>query len=167
MSYGILIENILYRQRRRTAGASERQLAGRISAHEKPLCSWRGGRHLRRERIHRNGHPPGRQRGHIVSPIRMVTMEENEMTALQWAKKGYIPNADAIGNERWINCHHAQKATYYKASEVHEDADAAREVIKLKRKEYNQASKKREEKREKAIAFRELMKNRMAVASGR
>lgn len=80
------------------------------------------------------------------------------LTALQWAKEGYVPNADAIGNERWTNCHHAQKATYYKTSEVHENADAAREIIKLNRKEYNQASKKREEKRKKAIAFRELMK---------
>ena len=80
------------------------------------------------------------------------------LTALQWAKEGYVPNADAIGNERWTNCHHAQKATYYKASEVHENADAAREIIKLNRKEYNQASKKREEKRKKTIAFRELMK---------
>ena len=49
------------------------------------------------------------------------------LTALQWAKEGYVPNADAIGNERWTNCHHAQKATYYKTSEVHENADAARE----------------------------------------
>ena len=88
----------------------------------------------------------------------MVTMEENEMTALQWAKKGYIPNADAIGAERWTNCYHTQKATYYKSSEVHKDAEAAREIIKQKRKEYNQALKIREEKREKAIAFRELMK---------
>ena len=80
------------------------------------------------------------------------------LTALQWAKEGYVPNADAIGNERWTNCHHAQKATYYKTSEVQEHADAAREIIKLNRKEYNQASKKREEKRKKAIAFRELMK---------
>ena len=80
------------------------------------------------------------------------------LTALQWAKEGYVPNADVIGNERWTNCHHAQKATYYKTSEVHENADAAREIIKLNRKEYNQASKKREEKRKKAIAFRELMK---------
>ena len=31
------------------------------------------------------------------------------LTALQWAKEGYVPNADAIGNERWTNCHHAQK----------------------------------------------------------
>ena len=35
------------------------------------------------------------------------------LTALQWAKEGYVPNADAVGEERWTNCFHGQKATYY------------------------------------------------------
>ena len=25
------------------------------------------------------------------------------LTALQWAKEGYVPNADAVGEERWTN----------------------------------------------------------------
>ena len=28
------------------------------------------------------------------------------LTALQWAKEGYVPNADAVGEERWTNCFH-------------------------------------------------------------
>ena len=26
------------------------------------------------------------------------------LTALQWAKEGHVPNADAVGEERWTNC---------------------------------------------------------------
>lgn len=83
---------------------------------------------------------------------------ERKLTVLQWAKEGYVLNPDAVGEERWTNCVHVKKAIYYSEHEVHEDAAAARELIKLKRKECNQAAKKREEKREKAIALRELMK---------
>ena len=36
-----------------------------------------------------------------------------ELTALQWAKIGYIPNPKAKGEERWTNCVHVKKAIYY------------------------------------------------------
>ena len=44
------------------------------------------------------------------------------LTALQWVKEGHVPNADAVGEERWTNCFHGQKATYYKDNEVHKDS---------------------------------------------
>ena len=44
-----------------------------------------------------------------------------ELTALQWAKIGYIPNPKAKGEERWTNCVHVKKAIYYSEHEVHED----------------------------------------------
>ena len=31
------------------------------------------------------------------------------LTALQWVKEGHVPNADAVGEERWTNCFHGQK----------------------------------------------------------
>ena len=43
------------------------------------------------------------------------------LTALQWVKEGHVPNADAVGEERWTNCFHGQKATYYKDNEVHKE----------------------------------------------
>lgn len=81
-----------------------------------------------------------------------------ELTALQWAKIGYIPNPKAKGEERWTNCVHVKKAIYYSEHEVHEDKEAANAIIKAKQKEYNKASKERENKYKKAMAFRENMK---------
>lgn len=56
------------------------------------------------------------------------------LTALQWAKEGYVPNADAVGEERWTNCFHGQKATYYKDNEVHKDSETAKDMLRAKRK---------------------------------
>lgn len=81
-----------------------------------------------------------------------------ELTALQWAKEGYVLNPDAVGEERWTNCVHVKKAIYYSEHEVHEDKEAANAIIKAKQKEYNKASKERENKYKKAMAFRENMK---------
>ena len=58
------------------------------------------------------------------------------LTALQWAKEGYVPNADAVGEERWTNCFHGQKATYYKDNEVHKDSETAKDMLRAKRKEH-------------------------------
>ncbi len=52
------------------------------------------------------------------------------LTALQWAKEGYVPNADAVSEERWTNCFHGQKATYYKDNEVHKDSETAKDMLK-------------------------------------
>lgn len=71
------------------------------------------------------------------------------LTALQWAKEGYVPNADAVGEERWTNCFHGQKATYYKDNEVHKDSETAKDMLRAKRKEHKKASDKRDEKRKK------------------
>lgn len=48
------------------------------------------------------------------------------LTALQWAKKGFIPNEGVKGTEQWTNCYYSAKAVYFKDSEVHEDKDAAK-----------------------------------------
>lgn len=58
-----------------------------------------------------------------------------EQTLLQWAKEGHVPNSDAAGKERWTNCTHVRKAVYYSENEVHADPDAAKAVLKAKRKE--------------------------------
>lgn len=58
------------------------------------------------------------------------------LTALQWAKEGYVPNADAVGEERWTNCFHGQKATYYKDNEVHKDSETAKDMLRAKQKEH-------------------------------
>ena len=80
------------------------------------------------------------------------------LTALQWAKEGYVPNADAVGEERWTYCFHGQKATYYKDNEVHKDSETAKDMLRAKRKEHKKASDKRDEKRKKNMAYRENMK---------
>ena len=54
------------------------------------------------------------------------------LTALQWAKEGYVPNADAVGEERWTNCFHGQKATYYKDNEVHKDSEKSTKKHQIK-----------------------------------
>lgn len=40
------------------------------------------------------------------------------LTALQWAKKGFIPNEGAKGTKQWTNCFYSAKAVYFKDSEV-------------------------------------------------
>jgi len=68
------------------------------------------------------------------------------LTALQWAKKGFIPNEGAKGTKQWTNCFYSAKAVYFKDSEVHEDKDTAKAILFAKRKEYRDVAKKREEK---------------------
>lgn len=80
------------------------------------------------------------------------------LTALQWAKKGFIPNEGAEGTEQWTNCYYSAKAVYFKDSEVHEDKDTAKAILLAKRKEYRDVAKKRKEKRIKNAAYREKMK---------
>lgn len=42
------------------------------------------------------------------------------LTALQWAKKGFIPNEGTKGTKQWTNSFYSAKAVYFKDSEVHE-----------------------------------------------
>ena len=51
------------------------------------------------------------------------------LTALQWAKKGFIPNEGAEGTEQWTNCYYSAKAVYFKDCEVHEDKEAAKAIL--------------------------------------
>ncbi len=69
------------------------------------------------------------------------------LTALQWAKKGFIPNEGAKGTKQWTNSFYSAKAVYFKDSEVHEDKDTAKAILFAKRKEYRDVAKKRKEKR--------------------
>ncbi len=80
------------------------------------------------------------------------------LTALQWAKKGFIPNEGAEGTKQWTNCFYSAKAVYFKDSEVHEDKDTAKAILFAKRKEYRDVAKKRKEKRIKNAVYREKMK---------
>lgn len=80
------------------------------------------------------------------------------LTALQWAKKGFIPNEGAKGTKQWTNSFYSAKAVYFKDSEVHEDKDTAKAILFAKRKEYRDVAKKRKEKRIKNAAYREKMK---------
>lgn len=81
-----------------------------------------------------------------------------ELTALQWAKIGYIPNPSAKGKEQWTNCFYGMKAIYYKENEVHEDSDAAKAILKTKRKEYREKAKKRKQQLAEFEVYRENMK---------
>ena len=40
------------------------------------------------------------------------------LTALQWAKKGFIPNEGAKGTKQWTNSFYSAKAVYFKDSEA-------------------------------------------------
>ena len=80
------------------------------------------------------------------------------LTALQWAKKGFIPNEGAEGTEQWTNCYYSAKAVYFKDCEVHEDKEAAKAILSAKRKEYRDVAKKREEKRKQNAEYRGKMK---------
>ena len=35
------------------------------------------------------------------------------LTALQWAKKGFIPNEGTEGTEQWTNCYYSSKTVKY------------------------------------------------------
>lgn len=88
------------------------------------------------------------------------------LTALQWAKKGFIPNEGVKGTEQWTNCYYSAKAVYFKDSEVHEDKDAAKAILSAKRKEYRDAAKKREEKRKKKCCIPRENENPVAMVTG-
>lgn len=62
---------------------------------------------------------------------------KRELTALQWAKKGFILNPDAVGKKRYTNCRCIMKAVYYREFEVHEDKEAASRFIKMRCKTKN------------------------------
>ena len=66
---------------------------------------------------------------------------QKSLTALQWAKEGYVVNPDATGTA-WKNNSHNFKATYiyYVSEEVHEDKEAAKEFLKSRRKEKKEQS---------------------------
>lgn len=83
-----------------------------------------------------------------------------ELTSLQWAKEGYILKPGAKGVERWTNCSHQKKATYFMEEQVIEDKEAAAAILASKRKEYYKARKETERKERDAARFRELMKTK-------
>lgn len=59
---------------------------------------------------------------------------KRELTALQWAKEGFVLNPDAVGEERYTNSRYFMKAVYYREYEVHEDKEAAKNLLKSRRK---------------------------------
>ena len=62
-------------------------------------------------------------------------MNQKSLTALQWAKEGYVVNPDAIGRKWKNNPHNSKAIIYYVSDEVHEDKEAAKEFLKSRRKE--------------------------------
>lgn len=56
------------------------------------------------------------------------------LTALQWAKEGYVPNADAVGEERWTNCFHGQKAHTTKTTKFTKTLKLQRTCLELNEK---------------------------------
>lgn len=81
-----------------------------------------------------------------------------QLTTLQWAKKGFVPNEGAKGIELYTNSHHSAKAVYFAEEEVHEDIVAAKAIISAKNKEYRANAQKKEQKRKEAAKYREKMK---------
>lgn len=57
---------------------------------------------------------------------------KRELTALQWAKEGFVLNSDAVGEKRYTNSRCLMKAVYYREYEVHEDKEAAYKFLKMK-----------------------------------
>lgn len=55
---------------------------------------------------------------------------KRELTAIQWAKEGFVLNPDVVGEERYTNSRYLMKAAYYREYEVHEDKEAAKEFLK-------------------------------------
>lgn len=64
---------------------------------------------------------------------------KRKLTALQWAKEGFVLNPDAVGEERYTNSRYLMKAVYYREYEVHEDKEAAKKLLKSRKKENNNA----------------------------
>lgn len=84
----------------------------------------------------------------------------NKLTELQWAKKGFVLNMDAKGEEGWNNNYYRYRVMRFSESEVHEDLEAAKAIVSAKRKEYRDTAKKREQKRKRNAEYRELMKTK-------
>lgn len=61
------------------------------------------------------------------------TKIKRELTAIQWAKEGFVLNSDAVGEERYTNSRYLMKAVYYREYEVYEDKEAAKKFLKLRR----------------------------------
>ena len=57
-------------------------------------------------------------------------MNQKSLTALQWAKEGYVVNPDATGRKWKNNPHNSKAIIYYVSDEVHEDKEAAKEFLK-------------------------------------
>lgn len=53
-------------------------------------------------------------------------MNQKSLTALQWAKEGYVVNPDATGRKWKNNPHNSKAIIYYVSDEVHEDKDPER-----------------------------------------
>lgn len=62
---------------------------------------------------------------------------KRELTAKQWAKKGFILNTNAVGTKKYTNSRCLMKAIYYREFEVHEDKKAASKFLKMKGKTRN------------------------------
>lgn len=61
------------------------------------------------------------------------TKIKRELTAIQWAKEGFVLNSNAVGEERYTNSRCLMKAVYFREYEVHEDKEAAKEFLKSRR----------------------------------
>lgn len=61
------------------------------------------------------------------------TKIKRELTAIQWAKEGFVLNSDAVGEERYTNSRCLMKAVYFREYEVHEDKEATKEFLKSRR----------------------------------
>ena len=82
------------------------------------------------------------------------------LTALQWAKRGFVPNEDAKGEEGWNNNYYRYRVIRFSESEVYEDLVAAKAIVSAKNKEYRAKAKKREQKRKDTAEYREKMKTK-------
>lgn len=83
-----------------------------------------------------------------------------KLTALQWVKRGFVPNEDAKGEEGWNNNFYRYRVIRFSESEVHEDLVAAKAIVSAKNKEYREEAKKREQKRKGAYKHRQKMKTK-------
>jgi hypothetical protein len=63
------------------------------------------------------------------------------LTAIQWAKEGFVLNSDAVGEERYTNSRCLMKAVYFREYEVHEDKEAAKDFLKSGKKENHKPHK--------------------------
>lgn len=84
----------------------------------------------------------------------------DKLTELQWAKKGFVPNEGAKGEEGWNNNYYRYRVIRFPESEVHEDLVAAKAIVSAKNKEYRSKAKKKEQKRKETAEYREKMKTK-------